>query len=188
MECKSELFQALHLLLAENKRVLEQIQYHECCQLLEVVLQSKRLFAVGEGRSGLALQMFAMRLMHLGLEVHIVGEVSAPSIEAGDVLLACSGSGRTPGVVMIAQSAQKTGAHIAAVTTQADSPLGQLADTVIHINAATKLDYSHQQSQQFGGSLFEQATLLLFDALFHVLSHRLRKSDEVLMARHTNLE
>jgi len=36
------------------------------------------------------------------------------------------------------------------------------------IEAAAKLDRSNQQSKQFAGSLFEQSTLLLFDALFYV--------------------
>jgi len=184
----TELRQAIDLILTENQRVLATVECTAVANLTHAVLQAKRVFAAGEGRSGLALQMAAMRLMHLGLEIHIVGEVSAPAIQAGDLLIACSGSGSTGGVVAIAQSARKIGAQVATITTQLDSPLGTLTELVIHIDAATKQDYSHQQSQQFAGSLFEQATLILFDALFHVLSHRLHKTDAVLMARHTNLE
>lgn len=184
----TELRQAINLVLTENQRVLETVECGAVAHLTNAVLQAKRVFAAGEGRSGLALQMAAMRLMHLGLEVHIVGEVSAPAIQPGDLLIACSGSGNTGGVVAIAQSAKKVGAQVAVVTTQRDSSLGALTELIIQISAATKQDYSHQQSQQFAGSLFEQATLLLFDALFHVLSHRLGKTDDVLMARHTNLE
>ena len=54
---------------------------------------ARRIFVVGAGRSGLALRMSAMRLMHLGFDVHVVGEVTAPAISKGDVLLAASGSG-----------------------------------------------------------------------------------------------
>ncbi|TMJ39929.1 MAG: SIS domain-containing protein [Alphaproteobacteria bacterium] len=56
----------------------------------------QRWFFSGQGRSGLAAQMAAMRFMHIGRAVHFVGEVSAPSIRKGDALLVISGSGETP--------------------------------------------------------------------------------------------
>ena len=40
----------------------------------------RRWFFSGQGRSGLAAQMAAMRFMHLGRNVHFVGEVTAPSL------------------------------------------------------------------------------------------------------------
>lgn len=40
--------------------------------------------------------MAAMRLMHIGLDAHAVGEATAPSIAEGDALLVISGSGETP--------------------------------------------------------------------------------------------
>ena len=43
-------------------------------------------------------KMAAMRLMHLGLTVHVVGETTAPAIRSNDLLLAASGSGTTAGV------------------------------------------------------------------------------------------
>jgi 6-phospho-3-hexuloisomerase len=63
-----------------------------------------------------------------------------------------------------------------------------VADIVIKLEAAAKQDFSNQHSKQFAGSLFEQSTLLLFDAIFHVLSQDLHKSAETLWSRHTNLE
>ena len=53
-------------------------------------------FFSGQGRSGLAAQMAAMRLMHVGRNVHSVGEVTAPSIRKCDGLVIVSGSGETP--------------------------------------------------------------------------------------------
>ncbi|MFB2898267.1 hypothetical protein ACE1CI_35570 [Aerosakkonemataceae cyanobacterium BLCC-F50] len=94
-----ELRQAINLVLAENQRVLETVECAAVANLTNAILQANRVFAAGEGRSGLTLQMAAMRLMHLGLEVHIVGEVSAPAIRSGDLLIACSGSGSTGGVL-----------------------------------------------------------------------------------------
>lgn len=179
--------QAIDLVVQENLKVLEKIDFAQVSQLAQSILDCNRIFVAGEGRSGLAIQMAAMRLMHLGLEVHVVGEVTAPSIEARDLLITCSGSGSTHGVVDLAQTAKEIGTTIATVTTNKSSPLGKLAEIVIQIEAASKHN-NHLYSKQFAGSLFEQSTLLLFDALFYLLAHFLDKSDRVLMARHTNLE
>jgi 6-phospho-3-hexuloisomerase len=132
--------------------------------------------------------MVAMRLMHLGCQVYVVGETTTPALRPDDLLLAVSGSGRTGTVALIARQAQEIGGQVVAVTTQPDSPLGRMADVVVNIDAATKHDHSQQHSQQFAGSLFEQAVLLVFDAVFHVVSRHLRKRAETLWALHTNLE
>jgi 6-phospho-3-hexuloisomerase len=185
---QNELDEAIDLVLTENRQVLKAVDLDTIAQLSEAISQSKRIFVTGEGRSGLVLRMFAMRLMHLGCQDFVVGETITPSIQAGDLLIDCSGSGNTDGVLAIAQKAQAIGARIVSITTQSDSPLGQLADIVIHLNAATKQDRSRQHSQQFAGSLFEQSTLLLLDALFHVLARQTNQSAETLYGQHANLE
>ena len=55
--------------------------------------------------------MAAMRLMHLGLTVHIAGDTTTPAITSGDLLLVASGSGTTSGVVKSAETARKPGRH-----------------------------------------------------------------------------
>jgi 6-phospho-3-hexuloisomerase len=107
----------------------------------------------GAGRSGLVLRMAAMRLMHLGLIVHVAGDTTTPAITARDVLLVASGSGTTSGVVKAAETAAKVGAGIAAVTTNADSPLAGLADAIVIIPAAQKTDHASSVSRQYSGSL-----------------------------------
>lgn len=149
---------------------------------------ANRVFVLGAGRSGLALQMTAMRLMHLGLTVHIVGEVTAPAIGAGDVLLTASGSGTTTSIVRGADAAMNAGADVAVITTAADSPLGQLATATVVVPAAGKLDRSATVSAQYAGSLFEQTVMLLGDALFHSLWLRSGQSADELWPRHSNLE
>jgi hypothetical protein len=86
---------------------------------------------LGEGRSGLAVRMAAMRLMHLGCRVHVVGETTTPALNDGDVLIAVSGPGGTPGVAMTAEQAKVAGGRIVAVTTTASSPLAVIAELVI---------------------------------------------------------
>ncbi|HXH33800.1 MAG TPA: 6-phospho-3-hexuloisomerase [Plantibacter sp.] len=155
---------------------------------LDRVRAAERVFVLGAGRSGLALRMTAMRLMHLGLTVHVVGETTAPAITRGDVLLVASGSGTTTGIVRAATTAVSVGAGVVAITTDGDSPLAQLATATIVIPAAQKTDHGGTVSQQYSGSLFEQALMLFGDALFHALWQSTGVSAEELWPRHANLE
>lgn len=154
----------------------------------DLVADAPRVFVFGAGRSGLALRMTAMRLMHLGLEVHVVGETTTPAIARGDVLLTASGSGTTGGIVRAAETAVSVGARVAAMTTAARSPLAELATVTIVVPAAEKLDRSGAASAQYAGSLFEQAVVLIGDALFHTLWQRSGESADDLWPRHSNLE
>lgn len=154
----------------------------------DAVAGGRRVFVHGAGRSGLALRMTAMRLMHLGLDVAVVGDVTAPAIGAGDVLLTASGSGTTSGVVAAATTARSAGARVAAITTAPASPLAELADAVIVVPAADKLDRSATASRQYAGSLFEQVVAILGDALFHALWTRSGATADDLWPRHANLE
>jgi 6-phospho-3-hexuloisomerase len=154
----------------------------------DLVSGAERVFVHGAGRSGLALRMTAMRLMHLGLTVHVVGDVTTPAIREGDVLLTASGSGTTGGIVRAAEAATEAGARVAAVTTASSSPLAELATAVVIVPAAEKLDRSGDASAQYAGGLFEQVVVLVGDALFHALWKRSGIDADDLWPRHANLE
>jgi len=171
--------------------VLERVHATQSAQLdtlASALAEAPRVFVHGLGRSGLALRMTAMRLMHLGLDVHVVGETTAPAIGDGDVLLTASGSGTTGGIVRAAETARDAGARVLALTTDAASDLATLAAVVVVIPAAGKTDRSGQASAQYAGSLFEQAVVLVGDALFDVLWHRSGTTADELWPRHANLE
>jgi 6-phospho-3-hexuloisomerase len=140
----------------------------------------RRWFFSGQGRSGLAAQMAAMRFMHIGRTVHFVGEVSAPSIRAGDGLLVISGSGATPVSVGFARIAKAEGATVATLTHKPAGPLAGIADTVLHVPV--------EETEQFGGSLFEQACLILLDSVILDMARRLPNAHEIMQHRHTNLQ
>ncbi len=120
--------------------------------------------------------------------MHVVGEATAPAIGNRDLLLVASGSGTTGGIVRAAVQARSAGTKIAAISTTNASPLSQLADTTVVIPAADKLDRAGTASAQYAGSLFEQAVVLLGDALFHELWQRSGASADDLWPRHSNLE
>jgi 6-phospho-3-hexuloisomerase len=147
-----------------------------------------RVFVAGAGRSGLVLRMAAMRLMHLGLNVHVAGDTTTPAISSGDLLLVASGSGTTSGVVKAAETAAKAGARIAAFTTNPGSPLAGLADALVIIPAQQKTDHGSSASRQYSGSLFEQVLFVATEAVFQSLWDNADVPAEQLWLRHANLE
>lgn len=156
--------------------------------VLDVLTAADRVFVFGAGRSGLALRMTAMRLMHLGVTVHVVGETTTPAIRTGDALLTASGSGTTSSIVRAAETAAEVGARVAAITTAPGSPLARAADALVVVPAAAKLDRSTSASTQYAGGLFEQCVVLIGDAVFDALWRRSDLSADDLWPRHANLE
>ena len=160
--------------------------------------EGRRVFVVGAGRSGLVTKAFAMRLMHMGFDVYVVGETIMPPIRKGDLLLAVSGSGRTKTVVAVAEAAKSVGARVIALTTYPDSPLGKVADIVVRIPGRTKLaieeDYLIRQIRGYHeplaplGTLFEVTTMIFLDGVVAELMSTLGITEEEMRERHTNVE
>lgn len=94
--------------------------------------------------------------------------------------MAVSASGATPGTVHIARAARTRGAEILAVTGDPTSELGRLADRTLSV--------PRPASRQFGGSLFEQTTLILLDALILHLTMGEPGSHDRMARQHANLE
>jgi 6-phospho-3-hexuloisomerase len=176
------------LILNELERTLAAVSEAEIAVAQRMILGAKRVFVMGAGRTGLALKMAAMRLMHLGLAVHVAGEVTSPAIGHGDLLLVASGSGTTAGPVHAAEVAVKAGARVLALTATPASKLGELAQGLVVIPAAAKEDRGGMMSEQYAGALFEQSALLIMDAMFQAMWHMRGESAEQLWKRHANLE
>ena len=178
----------MQLIIEENRRIADNINYDELATILPSIQNAERIFLIGAGRTGLALKAATMRLMHLGLTVFVVGETTTPAIKAGDLLLAASGSGTTSSIVKAAEKAVSVGAEVIALTTTAVSPLADLASKIVVIPAAQKQDHGKSVSEQYAGSLFEQFIFLITDAIFQTLWEIDGAPAEELWTRHANLE
>jgi len=172
--------EAVSLVLDEIRDAAGGVEPERVEALGEAVLSAQAVFVAGEGRSGLIARCLAMRLMHLGLESHVVGETVTPAFSGNDLLIVFSGSGQTAVACTIARAAREHGGKVATITAGAGSVLGNLADLSVVIPAA--------QSAQFGGSLFEQAALLVCDSLTLILQQRLGQSHTDMRSRHATLE
>jgi 6-phospho-3-hexuloisomerase len=157
--------------------------------LIEAILAAKRIAVYGCGREGLQMKGFAMRLFHLGLDVHVVADMTVPPLGPGDLLFVSSGPGAlNTGDALIAV-AKEAGAKIAVVTAQPNGRTSACADVVFHIPAQTMAnDRAGALSVLPMGSLFETAQMVLFEILVLTLRGRLGETAETMRARHTNLE
>lgn len=180
--------EALNMILSEHQQVLQQMPFTAINAIVESIKEANSIFLLGAGRTGFMIKAAAMRLMHLGYTVHVVGETTTPAIGSGDLLIAGSGSGTTGNIVKAAETAKRNSANVICFTTNQDAPLAQIANYTMLIPAAGKEEHKTTVSAQYAGSLFEQSFLLLFDAIVQYLWETSGTSREELWTRHANME
>ena len=177
-------------IVAELGRTLSQVDAGAGEGLAGAIMDAKKILVAGVGRSGFSAKAFAMRLMHMGFDVYVVGETVTPNLEREDLLLVVSGSGETGSLVVMSRKARELGAKLATVTVRPEGTVGQMADLVIQIPAITpkvKGDGSLRTIQPMG-SLFEQSVLLFLDAVILRLMELRGDSSDTMYTRHANLE
>ncbi|CAI8703298.1 6-phospho-3-hexuloisomerase [Priestia megaterium] len=181
--------QYLAEILKELKHSADLIADEEAEKLVNGILESKKVFVAGAGRSGFMAKSFAMRMMHMGIDSYVIGETVTPNFEKEDILIIGSGSGETKSLVSMAEKAKSIGGKIATVTIFPDSTIGQLADVTIKLPGSpkdqSKGDYKTIQPM---GSLFEQTLLLFYDAVILRFMEKKGLDTNKMYGRHANLE
>ena len=175
----------------ELEQCLQQIDTEQMADVTVALQKANRIFVYGTGRSLLMIRAFAMRLMHLGHTVYVVGETNTPAISEQDILIIASGSGETKTLVTIAEKCKKLQVPLALITTDPSSTIARLADYIIQIHTSTsKTNHQEQASVQPGGNTFEQSLLLLTDAWIVQMFAQsdIKQQKQALMKQHANLE
>lgn len=153
------------------------------------ILGARRLVCYGVGREGLMMKALCMRLMHLGLDAHMAGDMTTPAVGKGDLLIASAGPGYFSTVSALVGVAREAGARIMVVTAQPRGAVPAQADVVIHLPAQTMADDSGGATGLLPmGSLYEATQLIFFDLISILLRERTSQTVEEMRARHTNLE
>jgi 6-phospho-3-hexuloisomerase len=176
---------------AEVLTVLSKVSEDEATALSIELKKAKRIFVCGEGRSGLMGKAFAMRLMHGGFHVYVIGETITPSIEADDLFIAISGSGSTGAILQLASKAKEVGAKLFLVTTKKDSKLANISNGILIIPASTKYRRTEEpKTIQPLGNQFDQAVHLLLDAIIisTLQAEDYETANDEMNKRHANLE
>lgn len=158
--------------------------------MVEELAAAKRVVCYGVGREGLMMRALAMRLYHIGLDAHVVGDMSCPPVGAGDLLVVSAGPGDFSTVRGLMGVARRDGARLACVTAQPGAALPAASDRVLVIPAQTMANDTGPAVASVlpMGSLFEGAQYLVFEMLILMLRDRLGVAPDAMRARHTNLE
>ncbi len=158
-------------------------------QLSAEIMRAKRILLYGTGREGLMVKALTMRLYHLGLEAHYVGEMTLPPGGSGDLFIVAAGPGGSTTVLALLGAAKAAGLRTLAVSAQPQGQAAQQADVFVYLPAQTMADDQQATVSVLPmGSLFEIAALIFFDIVIVQLRERLGQSAEAMRARHTNLE
>jgi len=168
----------MRLMASKIRSIANSISDDDVEKFITVLLDAKRVYVIGAGRSGLVAKAFAMRLMHLGLHAYVVGETITPALNKGDVMVIFSGSGRTKTVADLAETAKDIGGKICLITSNADSRIGKIADSIVIIE-------QHRDAVTNDAEEFEIRQMM------GVISRMMEitKTDEsALKNRHTNIE
>lgn len=144
------------------------------------------------------LKAFCMRLFHLGLSAHVVGDVTTPPISSGDLLIASAGPGAFSTVDAICRVSKSAGARVLLITAQpgCGSEASLLADDVAYLPGRTMADDEVEGEGGGGlpefslpmGSVYEGAMFVLFEMVVVRLAEKLGRTMGELRSRHTNLE
>ncbi len=175
--------------LDELGDVLRGIDENQVADLVEMTADAGRIATYGAGREGLMMRALAMRLFHLGLDVHVVGDMTIPPVGPGDLLLVSVGPGYLSTAQALVDTAKTAKAKTACFTAEPDGPTPRAADHVVVLPAQTMArDADAPRSFLPMGSLYEGTQFLFFEFLVLRLRERLGETAETMRARHTNLE
>ena len=187
-------------IMDRTKDSIDQVNEKEVLRFLDLLVKerSQRILVLGVGRSGLIGRAFAMRLMHLGFSVYVMGETITPAIGKGDLVIAISGSGKTKLAIAAAEISKEVGAKVVAITSFPEHELGSMADYIVKVRGRTEIaeerDYFTRQITGVHeplaplGTIFEIACTVFLDSLIPELMHRLGITEKQLKKRHATIE
>ena len=173
----------------ELRQGVAAISPQEFAALAEAIAKAERLVLYGCGREGLMMRALSMRLHHLGLRVHMQGDMSCPPVGPGDLFLVASGPGRLATVAALIGQARDAGATIGCITAEPTGRDPQAADLILTIPVQTMAsDQGGATSVLPMGSVFEGAMFMAFELLILDLRQRQGETAASMRARHANLE
>lgn len=190
---------SMRLIVDQLNDVIDRLDNEAIKGMLQEILNAERIFLMGAGRSGLVAKAFAMRLMHLGFTVYVVGETTTPAVQEKDVVIAISGSGETRSIANLGKIVKDIGSTLITVTSKEESTLGRISDIAMVLPSKTKNDLDaggYLERNMRGdyknlpplGTAFEITSLVFLDSVIAQLITLTGASEAELKSRHTNIE
>jgi len=175
------------IVLKEHEKVLLDVKDEEVEKLLDAIAKAKCIQVFGMGRMKCAVRAFVMRLMHMGLDAHVVYDTTCPNIGPGDLLIANAACTTICYTVM--SFAKKAGAKVVAVTANPNSKAAKLCDFTVNLKGQVHGGRPYEiPSVQPMAALFEQTIFVFEDIIIQLLMKKLNITAEQMAKRHTNLD
>jgi len=175
--------------LNEHRQVFEQQDITQLKMFINLINRHSKIFIMGVGREGIAARGFAMRLMHLGKEVHWIWDDTTPGMDEHDLFIAVNGSGNIGHINFVLEQGKKAGTTITVITGSPSGAAAKIADSCLFVPAAV---YNGKdpvvESIQPMGNLFEQHLFILFDIIIMIMEETLNISHNEMTKRHRNIE
>lgn len=177
-------------ILQEHRRVYESLNEKDLYRFIDTVKKYDRIFLIGVGREGMATRAFAMRLMHMGKEIHWIWDDTTPSINKGDLLIATLGDGEIGHIRYICQKAKENVGYIYMITgSKSGSAVKELADDVLFVPASVYRGRDKVvESIQPMGNLFEQTLFIVLDIVVMMIVDSCDLTFGDMSKRHRNVE
>src|SRR6202047_772497 len=174
----------------EVTEVLSRVDPEQMKSFLDLIQGARKIALYGGGREGLVIRALAMRLFHLGYEVSVAGDMTAPFLTNGDLLILSVGPGYVSTIDALRAVAQRDGATVVCLTAQPDGRTARAADKIVHLPAQTMADDSGTKATSFlpMGSLYELVLFVFNEIVVLELLKRTGKTFGQARDRHTNLE
>ncbi len=198
-ECKT-VEEMIRLMSTKIEEMADSISEQEIDLFIKEILNARRIYVMGAGRSGLVAKAFAMRLMHLGLKSYVIGETITPAMKEGDMIVAFSGSGETKTIAELCETAKELGGRICLVTSKSNSRIGRIANCTVvleshrdHIKdeaASFEIKQLKGELKSFAplGTLFETGAMIFADSIISAIMIVLKCEEKDLKNRHANIE
>src|ERR1700746_3788943 len=121
----------------EVTEVLSRVDIEQMKSFLDLIQGARKIALYGGGREGLVFRALAMRLFHLGYQVSVAGDMTAPFLTNGDLLILSVGPGYVSTIDALRSVAQRDGATVICLTAQPDGKTSRAADEIVYLPAQT---------------------------------------------------
>ncbi len=164
---------------------------HRFDALVLASCDAKRIVLHGVRREGLMMRALAMRLYHLGLNAHVLGDMTTPPVGIGDLLVVSAGPGYFSSVAAICNTAKHAGAVVACINAQINGSVPGKSDLTLLLPAQTMANDQSESTDTSVlpmGSLYEGTLYIAFELVVLAVREHIGSDFEAMRARHTNLE
>ena len=181
---KSAFVKAVSLELSESLACIDSAQLDS---IVELIVSGKRVYTFGAGQAGLMMKVLAMMLVQAGFTAYIIGDVTTPSMNKDDVLIAASYSGTTKSTLLFATQAKEKGASIGVITADLRAPLADIADVAVEIRSRSDKS-SNMKSVLYEGDGFIQSLMPLVHCIARLAGDAIGATEETMLENHANIE